>query len=148
MCKCGLIESVCNTLQKYNHDEFQCDCKELNGWGSCIDDYIWNSSTGNFECSSACKIDGYLDMFRKNYSCEKRLFDKLVLMCEDEILNATETLPGKKVAICEKYFIQIIHIALFPFSHFIGNYKSVITLRYWKKYIYYDITTPWTNEKN
>ena len=118
MCKCGLIESVCNTLQKYNHDEFQCDCKELNGWGSCIDDYIWNSSTGNFECSSACKIDGYLDMFRKNYSCEKRLFDKLVLMCEDEVLNATETLPGKKVAICEKYFIQIIHIALFPFFTF------------------------------
>ena len=39
-------------------------------------------------------------------------------MCEDEILNATETLPGKKVAIYEKYFIQIIHIALFPFFTF------------------------------
>ena len=40
VCKCGLIESVCNTLQKYNHVEFRCDCKELNGWSSCIDDYI------------------------------------------------------------------------------------------------------------
>ena len=63
-------------------------------------------------------MDIQINLFRKNYSCEKRLFDKLVLMCEDEILNATETLPGKKVAICEKYFIQIIHIALFTFFTF------------------------------
>ena len=39
-CKCGLNESVCNSLQKWNHDEYRCKCKELNDWGSCIDDYI------------------------------------------------------------------------------------------------------------
>ena len=42
------------------------------------------------ECNKACKIDEYLDI--KNCSCEKRLIDKLVLECEDEILSTTETL--------------------------------------------------------
>ena len=49
------------------------------------------------ECNKACKIDEYLDI--KNCSCEKRLIDKLVLECEDEILSTTETLLNdKKVA--------------------------------------------------
>ena len=44
-CKCGLDESVCNTKQKWNHDECQCECKELDDWSSCKNDYVWNSST-------------------------------------------------------------------------------------------------------
>lgn len=37
----------------------------------------------------AFKNDLYLDL--KNCSCEKYLFGKLVLVCEDRILNTTET---------------------------------------------------------
>ena len=38
----------------------------------------------------------------KNYTCEKRPTGKLVLECQDEILNTTETiLNGKRVA-CSK----------------------------------------------
>ena len=38
----------------------------------------------------------------KNYTCEKRPIGKLVLECQDEILNTTETiLNGKRVA-CSK----------------------------------------------
>ena len=41
-------------------------------------------------CDKACKIDKHLDT--KNCSCEKWLFGyQLVLACEDEILNATES---------------------------------------------------------
>ena len=29
-CKCGLNESVCNSKQKWNHDECCCKCKESN----------------------------------------------------------------------------------------------------------------------
>ena len=48
------------------------------------------------ECNKVCKIDKYLDI--KNYSCEKRLIDKLVLKHKDEILNATEnSIDDKKV---------------------------------------------------
>ena len=27
--KCGLNQSVCNSKQKLNRDEFRCECKEL-----------------------------------------------------------------------------------------------------------------------
>ena len=47
------------------------------------------------ECNKTCKIDEYLDI--KNCSCKKRLFGKLELVCDDEILNTTETsLDDKK----------------------------------------------------
>ena len=45
-----------------------------------------NRNTGDCECNNACKIDEYLGI--KN-SCERRLISKLVLQCEDEILNTT-----------------------------------------------------------
>ena len=44
-------------------------------------------STCICECNKACKIDEYLDI--KNCSSEK--LGKLVLTCEDEIFNITET---------------------------------------------------------
>ena len=47
------------------------------------------------ECCKTCKIDEYLDI--KNCSCKKRFFGKLELVCDDEILNTTETsLDDKK----------------------------------------------------
>ena len=30
------------SLQKWNHAEWQCECKKQNDWGSCIDYYTWN----------------------------------------------------------------------------------------------------------
>ena len=38
----------------------------------------------------------------KNYSCEKRLAGKLVLECQDEILNTTETILYDKKVACSK----------------------------------------------
>ena len=37
-CKYGLNESVCNSKQKWNHNECRCECKELDDWGSCKND--------------------------------------------------------------------------------------------------------------
>ena len=48
----------------------------------------------NCECNKAFKIDKYLDI--TNCSCEKGLFGKLGLACEDEILNTNETLLNHK----------------------------------------------------
>ena len=59
---------------------------------------MWDLSTCDCTCDKACKIDKYLDV--KNCSCKKRLFGKLVLACEDEILNATDiSLDDKKVTL-------------------------------------------------
>ena len=46
---------------------------------------LWNPNTCDCKCNKTCKIDEYLDT--KNWSCEKHLIGKLVLGCEDEILN-------------------------------------------------------------
>ena len=71
-----------------NHDECQCEYKESDDWSSCKKGYTENPSTYNCECDKACKIGEYLDI--KNCSCKKRVFGKLVLACEDEILNTAE----------------------------------------------------------
>ena len=55
---------------------------------------MWNPSTCVCECNKACKIDEYLDI--KNCSCEKNLIGKLLLECEEEILNSTRTLRNDK----------------------------------------------------
>ena len=34
-CKCGLNESVCNSVQKWNYEECRCVCKESDKLGSC-----------------------------------------------------------------------------------------------------------------
>ena len=88
----------CNSKQKWIHDEFRCECKELDDWSSCDDDYMLDAST------CGCEL---------NEACEKRLFGKLVFPCEDEILNATETsLFNKKVAYekncCLIYTISLV----------------------------------------
>ena len=46
---------------------------------------------------------------------EKILFDKLLLTCEDEILNSTENSRGNKIEICENICL----------IHFIGNCMHV-----------------------
>ena len=37
-----LNESVCNSKEKWNHDECQCECKESDDKGSCEKCYICN----------------------------------------------------------------------------------------------------------
>ena len=102
--ECGLNESVCNSRQKWDHDECQCKCKELDDKGSCKNNYLWNSSTCDCECNKAHTIDEYLDI--KNCSCKKH--DKLL----DEILNTTETSLDNKKATCEKNNCLIDTISL------------------------------------
>ena len=89
-CKCGLNESLCNLKQKWNHDEYRCECKELDEWSSCKKDCIWNPSTCDCGYNKAYKTDEYLDT--KNYSWEKRLVSKLVLKFENEMLNKLKPL--------------------------------------------------------
>ena len=39
-CKCRLNEIACNSKQKWIHDKCRCECKELDDWGSCKNDYM------------------------------------------------------------------------------------------------------------
>ena len=69
-----------------------------------------NPSTFDCECDKACKIDKYLDI--QNSSCKKCPFCKLVITCEDETLNTTETSHFNKKVTCEKNCCLIYTISL------------------------------------
>ena len=71
---------------------------------------MWNPNTCDCGCNKACKIDKYLDT--ENCSHEKHLFGKLVLACEDEMLNKTETSLDDKKVTCEKNNCRIPTISL------------------------------------
>ena len=61
-CKCGLNEGVRNSKQIWNSDGCWRECKTLDNWSSCEEDYMWNPSTFNCECHKACKTKEYLDI--------------------------------------------------------------------------------------
>ena len=83
------------------------------------------------KCSEAFKTDKYLDI--KSFSCKKCLFGKLVLACEDEIFNTTETSVDNKKSTYEKgncliHTISLIIICLL--SLFLACLLVVITSCY------------------
>ena len=77
---------------------------------------MWNPSLCDCEFNKACKVDKYLD--DKSCSCEStRLIHKLVLACEDELLNTAETSLDVKTVTFEKnhYLIYMISLIVICF---------------------------------
>ena len=88
-CKCRLDASVCNNKQRWNEDKCRCACKELIDKGICDKGFVWNSNNCACECAKSCDIGEYLDY--KSCECRKRIIDKLVEECSENIYE-NETL--------------------------------------------------------
>ena len=88
-CRCRLDASVCNNKQRWNEDKCRCECKELIDKGMCDKGFIWNPSNCECECDKSCDTGEYLDY--KNCNCRKRIIDKLVEECSENIYE-NETL--------------------------------------------------------
>ena len=82
-CKCRLDASVCNNKQRWNDDKCRCECKELIDKGECDKGSIWNPCNCECECDKSCDVSEYLDY--KNCKCRKKLVDKLVPECNENI---------------------------------------------------------------
>ena len=82
-CKCRLDASVCNNKKRWNDDKCRYKCKELINKGVCDKGSIWNPSNCECECDKLCDTGEYLDY--KNCKCRKKLVDKLVDKCTDNI---------------------------------------------------------------
>ena len=108
-CKCEyrLNASVCNNKQRWNDDKW-CECKELIDKGVCDKGYIWNPSNCECEYKKSCDLGEYLEY--QNFKCRKKLVDKLVKEC-------TENIDEVKIAIenehKNKYSSCLLHIVLF-----------------------------------
>ena len=63
--------------------------------GVCNKGYAWNPSNSECECDKSCDVGEYLDY--ENCKCRKRLVDKLVQECNENIDEAKLT----KIALFE-----------------------------------------------
>ena len=114
-CKCILDARVCNDKQHWNNDICSCERKELIDKGRCDDGFICNPSI--CECDKSYDVGQYLDY--ENSKCRKRLIDKLVEECSEDI-NGNEIIYNVTLNDYEKACNScIIYIALF--SHIFHN---------------------------
>ena len=82
-CKCRLDASVCNNKQRWNEDKWRCEFKGLIDKGRFGNGFIWNCSNSECECDKSCDIGEYQDY--KNYKCRKKIINKLVEECSENI---------------------------------------------------------------
>ena len=82
-CKCRLDTRVCNDKQRWSNDKYRCEWKELTDKGTFDDEFIWDPSICECECDKSCDVGEYLDY--ANCKCRKRLIDKLVQECSEDI---------------------------------------------------------------
>ena len=107
-CKCRFNSSVCNNKKRWNDDKCRCECKELIDKGVCDKGSIWNPSNCECECDKSCDVGEYLDY--ENCKCRKRLVDKLVEECNE---NIEETSLVKINSTKCKHNSCILYIVLF-----------------------------------
>ena len=82
-CKCILDTSVCNNKQRWNEDKCRSEYKELIDKGTYDKGFIWNPSNCECECDKSCDVGEHLSV--ENCKCRKRLIDKLVEECSENI---------------------------------------------------------------
>ena len=82
-CKCRVDASIYNNKQRSNDGKCRCECKELIEKGTCDRGFIWNPSNCKCECDKSCDIGEYVDY--KNCNCRKKIIDKLVEECNENI---------------------------------------------------------------
>ena len=120
-CKCRyrLDASICNNRQRWNENKCRCECKELIGKGMCDKGFIWNPGNCECECDKSFDVGEYLD--HKNCKCRKRIIDKLIEECSENIdgneMFYNETLDViplnvyKKV--CSSFMVYIVSFVVF-----------------------------------
>ena len=75
----------------------------------CDKGYIWNPSNCECECNKSCHIGEYLDY--SNCKCRKKLYDKLIEECTENIDMVTIDNEDKKK--CSFSIVYIVRIMLF-----------------------------------
>ena len=84
-CKCRLDANICNNKQRQNKGKRGCEYKEMIDKGICHKGFIWNPSNWECECDKSFDLREYFHY--KNCKCKKRLTNKLVEECSENINN-------------------------------------------------------------
>ena len=92
--------------------------------GVCGEGFIWNPSNCECECGKLCAVGEYLDY--KNCKCRKKLVDKLVEECTENLVKiASENEHKNKCSSCMLYIvlfsitltINVRIVSYFVYSH-------------------------------
>ena len=129
---------VCNNKQRWNNNKCWSEWKELIDKGMCDKWFIWNPSNCEYECDKSWDVGEYLDY--KDCKCRKRLIDKLVEECSENIngnemiYNGTLNDHGKICNFCTVYIVllAILFISISISSVFI-YFHWYIKTRLWKQ---------------
>ena len=127
-CKHRLDARVCNNKQRWNDDKCKCECKELIDKGVCDKGSIWNPSNYECECNKSCDAGEYLDY--ENCKCRKKLVDKLVAECTeniDEVKIAEITVAGHENVCVFSYTVCVI-LAIIALAISIGMVLILLIL--------------------
>ena len=82
-CKCRLDASVCNSKKRWNKDKCRFEWKKLIDKEICSKKFIWNPSNYECQCHKSCDVGENLDY--ATGKCRKKLVDKLVKECTENI---------------------------------------------------------------
>ena len=127
-CKCRLDASICNNKQRWN-DKCRCECKELIDKGVWDKESIWNPSNCESECDKSCEVREYLDF--ENCKCRKKLVDKLVEECTENIdevkIAGMALFEHRSECICSYAICVVLAIIALTINIEIGAYFSWIT---------------------
>ena len=141
-CKCRLDASVFNNKQRWNEDKCRCEYKELIDKRMCDQGFIWNPSNSECQCAKLCDVGEYLGC--KNCKCRKRLIDKLVEECSENIDgnkmldNDTLYVISLNAIPCGSCTLYIVSLAVFfiisicissAFIYFYWYLKKIIFLK-------------------
>ena len=105
-----MLNCVCNNKQRRNKTKCRCECKELIDKGVYDKRFIWNPSICECECDKSSDVGEYLDY--ENCNCRKKLVDKLVDECtenidEVKIAEVTLTENMRKCSSCILYTVLL-----------------------------------------
>ena len=118
-CLCRLDAIVCDNKQRWSNDKCRCECKELIDKSICDKGYAWNPSNCEYECDKSCDIGEYLDY--KNRKCRKRLVDKLVDECYENI-DEVKIVSESKTKFNSCIFYIVLFSIFFTINVGIGAY--------------------------
>ena len=113
--------------------------------GSCDKGFFWNSDNCECECDKSCDIGKYLHC--KNCKCRKRLVDKLVEKCSENI-DEKELHPNKVYynsnlndyeKICSSFTIYMVLFVIFLIT-IVSTSSVYIYFNWYLKRKYIEIT--------
>ena len=120
-CKCRVDASVCNNKQRWNDDKCSCECNELIDKSVCDPGFIWNPSNCECESDKSCDVGEYLNY--KNFKCKKKLADKLVEECTENIYEVKIVDENKYKNKCSSWILYIVlYSIIFAINIGIGAY--------------------------